>query len=89
MGLSRQTERCKKCPFVDKCENKRMEALAYLPEPMLAKTGQPGSTSAAAPVVRETMEICVDGKTLIVYKDDIEKELYKSLYSSLGLQLGS
>ena len=47
------------------------------------------SISASAPVIRETMEIRVDGKTLIVYKDDVEKELHKSLYSGLGLQLGS
>lgn len=89
MSLSRLSEKCKKCPFVDTCENKRMEALVYLPEPMIAEAGQSASMSAAAPVIRETMEIRVDGKTLIVYKDDIEKELYKSLYSGLGLQLGS
>lgn len=56
-----------------------MEALAYLPEPMIAEAGRSASMSAAAPVIRETMEIRVDGKTLI------EKELYKSLYSGLGL----
>lgn len=89
MGLTQLSEKCQKCPFVDTCENKRMEALAYLSEPMIAEVGQSASISAAAPVIRETMEICVDGKTLIVYKDEIEKELYKSLYSGLGLQLGS
>lgn len=88
-GISRLFEKCQKCPFVDTCENKRMEALAYLPEPMIVEAGQSASMSAAAPVLRETMEIRVDGKTLTVYKDDIEKELYKSLYSGLGLQLGS
>lgn len=85
MGLTQLSEKCKKCPFVDTCENKRMEALAYLPEPMIAEAGRSASMSAAAPVIRETMEIRVDGKTLFVYKDDVEKELYKSLYSGLGL----
>lgn len=89
MGLTQLSEKCQKCPFVDTCENKRMEALAYLSEPMIAEVGQSASISAAAPVIRETMEIRVDGKTLTVYKDEIEKELYKSLYYGLGLQLGS
>lgn len=43
--------------------------------------------SAAAPVLRETMEIHVDGKTLTVYRDEIEKELYKHLGIGL-MQLG-
>lgn len=37
------------------------------------------SLSAATPLLRETMEIRVDGKVLTVYKDEIEKELYKHL----------
>lgn len=36
MGLSRLSEKCRKCPFVDKCNHKRMEALTYLPEPQIA-----------------------------------------------------
>ncbi len=83
MGPTQLSEKCQKCPFVDTCENKRMEALAYLPEPMIAEVGQSASISAAAPVIREAIEIRVDGKTLI------EKELYKSLCSGLELQLRS
>lgn len=81
MGLSRLTKKCKECPFVDKCKNKRMEALAYIgePEQMIAEAGQSATTSAAAPLLRATMEINIDGKTLTVYKDEIEKELYKHL----------
>lgn len=88
MGLSRLSEECYKCPFVSKCKNKRMEALTYLPDPMIASMTQPTMESAAAPILRETMEIRVDGKPVIVYKDEIEKQLTKSLYSGLGLQLG-
>lgn len=86
MGLSQLSEKCQKCPFVDKCEHKRREALAYLPDPILAEASQSSMVGLVAPVLRETMEIHVNGQTLTVYKDDIEKELYKSLYS--GLQLG-
>ena len=30
MGLSKLSEECKNCPFVSRCKNKRMEALAYM-----------------------------------------------------------
>lgn len=32
MGLSKLSEECKNCPFVSRCKNKRMEALAYMTE---------------------------------------------------------
>ena len=47
MGLSRLAEQCRKCPFKDNCKNKRMEALGYLPEPIVAEAG---ASSAAESV---------------------------------------
>lgn len=40
MGLSRLAETCRKCPYVDTCDHKRIEALGYLPMPKIedAKT---------------------------------------------------
>ena len=35
MGLSKLSEACKKCPYVDTCNHKRMEAVGYLPMPKL------------------------------------------------------
>ena len=35
MGLSRLAEVCRKCPYVDTCDHKRMEALGYLPMPKI------------------------------------------------------
>ena len=34
------------------------------------------------------MTVMVDGSPTVVYKDEIEKQLYGSLYSHLGLQYG-
>ena len=49
-------------------------------------------TSATAeltqPILRETVNTIIDGKVVKVYKDEIEKQLYKELYSHLGLQFG-
>lgn len=35
MGLSRLTEVCRKCPYVDTCDHKRMEAIGYLSMPKI------------------------------------------------------
>ena len=88
MGLSRLAEECQKCPFVEKCKHKRMEALGYLPDPIVAPVAEPSAASLVQPILRETMTIMVNGNPTIVYKDEIEKQLYKHLYSGLGLQFG-
>lgn len=89
MGLSRLAKACRDCPFVETCQNKRMEALAYLP--MAAEASTQAGMSAAAPILRETMTVNAgDGIMVQVYKDDIKRELEKHLYEHLysHLQLG-
>lgn len=87
MGLSRLAEECKKCPFVENCKHKRMEALGYLPEPLVANAGAPSVAELTQPIIRETVNTIVNGEVVKVYKDEIEKQLYKELYSHLGLPL--
>lgn len=48
----------------------------------------PVTADIAAPILRETVSRVVDGKVAIMYKDELEKVLYKDLYSHLGLQFG-
>lgn len=88
MGLSRLSKECSECPFVEKCQHKRMEALGYLPEPILSPVVETSVAELIQPILRETMTIMVEGKHQIVYKDEIEKQLYKHLYSELELQFG-
>ena len=90
MGLSKLAAGCQSCPYVDTCDHKRMEALGFLPEPPLSMSAsQPAADSAAQPLLRETMEIRVNGKPVTVYKDEIEKQLMRGLYAHLGLQFGA
>ena len=79
MGLSKLAAGCQSCPYVDTCGHKRMEAVGFLPL----------FQSAAQPILRETMEIRVDGKPVTVYVDEIEKQLTRELYAHLGLQYGA
>lgn len=88
MGLSRLAEQCRKCPFKDNCKNKRMEALGYLPEPIVNEAGASSAAELTQPILRETVNTIIDGKVVKVYKDEIEKQLYKELYSHLGLHFG-
>lgn len=89
MGLSKLAARCQSCPFVDKCNNKRMEAHGYLKMPNITTPSIEASCSSMAnPILRETMTIMVNGKPSIVYKDELERQLYKHLYSGLGLRYG-
>lgn len=86
MELLQLSEKSRKCPFVDKCNHKRM---VYLPEPQIAMNiAQSAGIDAAQPLLRETMTIHIAGKPVVVYKDEIEKQLYNHLYSHLGLQYG-
>lgn len=79
-GLS---EKCRACPFVDECDHKEMEALAYL-----LPAAKSSGIDASQPLLRETMTIVRDGKDITVYKDELENAIYSSLYSHLGLQYG-
>ena len=86
--LARLTKQCRECPFVETCEHKEMEALGYLPEPIMADVKVPVTADIAAPILRETVSRVVDGKVVTMHKDELEKVLYKDLYSHLGLQFG-
>ena len=79
MGLSKLAAGCRACPYVETCGHKRMEAVGFLPL----------FQSAAQPLLRETMEIRVDGKPVTVYVDEIEKQLTRELYAHLGPQYGA
>lgn len=73
-ALSRLSKKCKECPYVKWCQNKEMEHLGYL-KPTNIEAG----VNVTAPVLRETMIINSNGTNCLVYKDEIEEQLYKSL----------
>ena len=49
MALARLTKQCRECPFVETCEHKEVEALGYLPEPIMTDAKVPVTADIAAP----------------------------------------
>lgn len=87
MALARLAKQCRECPFVETCEHKELEAVGYLPDPIMADA-KAAVADITAPILREPVSRVVDGKIVTMYKDELEKILYKDLYSHLGLQFG-
>lgn len=86
--LSKISKTCQTCPSAKECTKKSMEAVRCLPEPIKSDTASPSSADLAQPILRETVNTIINGEVVKIYKDDLEKELYKSLYSQLGLNYG-
>lgn len=87
MALKKLASKCRECPFKDSCKHKEMEGELYLPQ-IAAEVAELSSAQMAESALRPTMTIMINGSPTVVYKDQVEKELYKSLYSHLGLQYG-
>lgn len=88
MALARLAKQCRECHFAETCDHKELEAIGYLPDPIIADVKAPVTADMAAPILRETVNRVVDGKVVTMYKDELEKILYKDLYSHLGFQFG-
>lgn len=82
--LSKLSPVCASCPLKDTCDHKRMIGYGELAMPITTSS----SSDVTQPILRETMTIMVNGAPTIVYKDDIEKSIYKELYKHLNLQYG-
>lgn len=82
-------DKCRNCPFVDKCDRKRMESHCYRDEPIGIEAGKEVGMNAAQPVLRETMQMNIGGVMTTVYKDEIEKELYKAFREPFSLDYGA
>lgn len=75
MGLSRLSERCRKCRYVDTCDHKEMEGL------MVIEAVQPASAEACAPVLApsDTVTINLDSQTAVtVNADQIRRQIARS-----------
>ena len=86
MGLSKLSEQCKKCPDRDICDEKRMEACAYLPEPAAASLVDLLVRPLVMPVMEDqtTYNIRIDSETTVqVKRKDFLKQIEDTLYKDM------
>lgn len=62
MALARLVTQCRECPFAKTCEHKEMEALGYLPDPIMSDVKAPVAADIATPILRETISRVVNGE---------------------------
>nr|DAE52685.1 MAG TPA: transposase DDE domain protein [Caudoviricetes sp.] len=72
---------CENCPHKQQCWSGKNVRVAYLDADIAEKVSQP--------LMRETMTINVGGVLTTVYKDDIEREIYKALREPFSLNFGA
>lgn len=85
---SRLCEECRRCPFVSRCDNKRMEAMAYM-EP---KVSASASADYTAPVLADVLvrhdyrDIKVGENTMITIDvEELKRQMKKDFYRKLGI----
>jgi hypothetical protein len=88
MGLTKLAAKCRKCPYLENCDHKQFEAEAYFADPNVDSAAESSVAELARPILRETVDIIVDGKAVKIYKDDLARKIYESLYCDSGLQYG-
>lgn len=87
-SFSRLSERCQKCSFRDDCENKRLEACAYIiPEqfsaPAMADLTMP--IMAGILVKHDYRDVWIGPTTTITIDlEDVKRQLEKDFYKSMN-----
>jgi hypothetical protein len=71
MGLSRLSDKCCKCKYVDICDHKRMEALAYYEEAYI-NAGQLAPSIIIQPHVTVTIDL-----------EEMKRKINESLYGNI------
>ena len=88
-SVSMLSEKCNKCPYVNDCDHKKMEAGAYYEE-LQENVTISISQQLSMPLARETMKINDGrGNIVTVFKDDIEKQISERLFKDRFLHFGA
>jgi len=87
-SVSRLSEKCRKCPNVKKCNNKRIEACAYMEMPKKLLSGC--STSLTSKLVAPTARTCTpitikmgEHGNINTSLEEIQKQAEQKIYRAL------
>ena len=82
MGLSRMAEKCVQCPYKEKCDKKRMEALAMASMPAAGHASQP------ALIRHDYRDIKIAPNTTVTIDlEEMKRQAKKDFYKNMGIGL--
>lgn len=87
-SLSRLSEKCRKCPFKEKCSKKRLEACAYIEPNIAQNVAMNVSESMTQPILakHEYRDVKVaENTTITIDLEDLKKQIEKEFYKAVGL----
>lgn len=86
--ISRLCEQCRKCPFVSKCNRKRMEAMEYLEPKVAASASVDYAASVLADILvkHDYRDIKVgENTTITIDVEELKRQMKKEFYKRLGI----
>lgn len=88
MSLSRLSAKCRACPFVDKCGQKRLEAEAYLKSMVATSVAYPSVNGLVEPIAAKhdyrNVKVA-ENTTITIDIEEIKLQLEKDFYNQIGL----
>lgn len=87
-SLSRMATKCRDCPFVSKCEKKRMEAVAYIESNLTMPATMPSVAEMVSPmaVKHDYRNVKVDENTTITIDlEEMKRQMTKDFYRKAGI----
>lgn len=85
---SRLCEECRRCPFVSRCDNKRMEAMAYMEPSVSASASEDCATPVLADILvkHDYRDIKVgENTTITIDVEELKRQMKKDFYRKLGI----
>lgn len=82
MGLSRLAAKCQKCRYKDSCNNKEMEALAYM-QLTAASMSAPVAIQPIQPMARGVITVNMGTAAGKFYRDEVEEQIKKALHRQI------
>lgn len=87
---SQLSEKCRKCPRVNVCDEKRMEACARIeiPDPCMASALSPSAADCSAEVLvkHDCRDIKINSSmTVPLDLEEVKRKLTRDLYKGIGL----
>lgn len=86
MTLSKLSEKCKKCPYVETCKHKQMEMVGLLEKPTMSENMNPLAQDLA--IKHDYRDIKIDKNTTVTIDlEELKQNIAKEICRNAGLGL--